>query len=326
MKSKKRKNNLLILLMLILFISVGYAMLTTTININGTGKVKNAKWDVHFANIQVTDGSVTPMTAANITDDTSAEFAVTLEKPGDFYEFTIDVVNAGTIDAMVGSFSKTPETVPDCVNYTVTWSNGETPKVKDGLAKGKTYQMKVRIEMLKDITADQLLTTEETLSLAVQLDCVQATDEAEYTVPTVPKPYYAFGNPTTASTQDYTTLRYPSDPKPHPTLPPTENPTLPLQQAKVFVKLDADGVQKSVCIIRNGNLECFRGGTTAYVAEEQEHLKEVFSDAICSDSSNVDCRASDFDCDVHSNGYVYCIDNATYYYCNVFSDGRVDCG
>ncbi len=184
MRSRTSKNNLLLLVILMIgFISLGYALLTTNINITGTGKIKDAKWDVHFANIQVTDGSVTPTTAANITDDTSVEFAVTLEKPGDFYEFTIDVVNEGTIDAMVDNFSATPTVLPDCFSYTVTWSNGEVPKDKDGLSKGKTYQMKVRVEMLKDINAGQLLTAEQTLTLSVQLNCVQATDEAEYTVP-----------------------------------------------------------------------------------------------------------------------------------------------
>ncbi len=179
MRSRASKNNLILLLLLIIgFIGMGYAMLTTNINITGTGKIKDAKWDVHFANIQVTDGSVAAATVANITDDTSAEFAVTLEKPGDFYEFTMDVVNAGTIDAMVDSFSTTPTVLSDCVSYTVTWINEDTPKAKDSIPKGETYQMKIRVEMLKDITVNQLLTTEQTLILSVQLDCVQATEDA----------------------------------------------------------------------------------------------------------------------------------------------------
>ncbi len=180
MRSRTSKNNLLLLVMLMIgFIGMGYALLTTDINITGTGKIKDAKWDVHFENIRVTDGSVAATTAANITDKTSTEFSVTLSKPGDFYEFTMDVVNAGTIDAMVDSFSTTPTVLPDCVLYTVTWSNGDAPKTKDSIPKGKTYKIQIRVEMLKSITADQLLTTEQTLTLGVQLNCVQATGEVQ---------------------------------------------------------------------------------------------------------------------------------------------------
>ncbi len=305
MKNNKKRNNLLILLLLILFIGVGYAMLTTTININGTGKVKNAKWDVHFANIQVTDGSVTPTTAANITEKTTASFAVTLKKPGDFYEFTVDVVNAGTIDAMIEAFSKTPETVPDCVNYTVTWANGETPKAYDSIPKGQTYKMKVRVEMLKDITADQLLTEEEILSLAIQLDCVQATGEAQQIVMAsyMPK-YFAFESgevvPTTSSTQDYTALG-----------------------RNVFVGLAENG-KKSVCTLATETLECFQNNN---VAEEQEHIKEVFGEANCtSNSSNVSCRLGDFYCNVSSTGNVTCDDYSADLRCIIYSAGIVICG
>ncbi len=168
------------MLLLILFISVGYAILTTTININGTGKVKNAKWDVHFENVQVTNGSVEPTTAANITDDTSASFAITLEKPGDFYEFTIDVVNAGTIDAMISTISNTSLTEEQqrYLTYTVSYVSGAAIVEKQLLGATKTEKLKLRAEFKKDITAADLLEVDTTLTLTLSTDYVQADGTA----------------------------------------------------------------------------------------------------------------------------------------------------
>lgn len=114
--SKKNKKNskktIYLILVLILGISVGYAALSATLKINGTSIIKSAKWSVHFGteanDIQVTSGSVTGdnvTTPARIKADTSnteIEFSVNLPEPGDFYEFTAQVVNDGSLDAVIG--------------------------------------------------------------------------------------------------------------------------------------------------------------------------------------------------------------------------------
>ena len=94
MKFYRRKiNNVLTLSILIMVFTVGYALITTTVNINGTGYINRAEWNVHFANIQTKTGSVTPSTAPTISNNTSVTFVATLANPGDFYEFNIDVEN-----------------------------------------------------------------------------------------------------------------------------------------------------------------------------------------------------------------------------------------
>ena len=56
MKKKSGKKVVLSLLaLLLLTITVGYAALSTTLNINGTSKINNATWDVHFKNLTVTN-------------------------------------------------------------------------------------------------------------------------------------------------------------------------------------------------------------------------------------------------------------------------------
>ena len=81
--------------------------------------------------------------------------------------------------------------------------------------------------------------------------------------------------------------------------------------------------KKGVCISRNKTVYCFK---TNNWNVEKTNNQEVFSDVSCLvDSSNVDCDASDFYCNVNSNGYVSCSDQSDYSYCIVYSDGRVNC-
>ncbi len=52
MKKKKNSSFVVIALLLIVTISIGYAALSTTLNINGTSTIKTQTWDVHFANVK----------------------------------------------------------------------------------------------------------------------------------------------------------------------------------------------------------------------------------------------------------------------------------
>ena len=62
----------------LLFISfgVGYAYLTTSLSIDGTSNVSSARWNIHFANIDINEDSVTPTTGATITNPTTINFSL----------------------------------------------------------------------------------------------------------------------------------------------------------------------------------------------------------------------------------------------------------
>ena len=135
-KKYKKKNIKIVLLLLILCITIGYAALTSNLNIVGTSGIKNATWNVHWSNLAVTTGSVTGTkvtTPAYIkTGNTKVEYSITSSTPGDYYEFTVDAVNEGSIDAMISTISNktyasngtTERTLPTYLNYTVTYSDG----------------------------------------------------------------------------------------------------------------------------------------------------------------------------------------------------------
>ena len=101
MRKNRRDNKAKYLLILLLLIAVGYAAIATTLKINGTSTIKSARWNVYWENPQVLSGSVTNTAPTLSESDTKATFNVTLNEPGDYYEFTIDAVNNGSLDAKI---------------------------------------------------------------------------------------------------------------------------------------------------------------------------------------------------------------------------------
>ena len=178
MKKKSGKKVVLSLLaLLLLTITVGYAALSTTLNINGTSKINNATWDVHFANLEVTSGSVSATKAATIdSGKTAIDYNVELIKPGDFYEFTVDVTNTGTIDAKLDDapiLNGVSAEQDVYTNYTVTYIDGTAIHANDKLAAGATKKLRVRVVFDRNITDSQLPKEAQTLDLKFAMNYVQ---------------------------------------------------------------------------------------------------------------------------------------------------------
>ena len=187
-KKNKKSRFLVFLAVLLLFLSIGYAILSTSVNITGTSSINNTTWDIHFENLQVTPGSVALQTGdvgASIsnTERTRVAYTVTLVKPGDFYEFTVDVKNGGTVDGMVSGVSSKMNGVeitslPNYLNYSVTYSDGKTIANDHLLAAGEKETYKVRLEYKKELQAQDLPAVDDHITFEVQVDFAQATDNA----------------------------------------------------------------------------------------------------------------------------------------------------
>ncbi len=177
------KDNIkIILILLVVCLSLGYAYINSDLNINGTAQVKHANWDVHWANIQVTNGSVSA-SSPTISNQTTVNYSVVLNLPGDYYEFTVDAVNGGQIDAMIDTIDSklngaTITALPDYLNYTVTYSDGVALEQNHQLLHNTTEKYKVRIEYRTDIEANQLPASNQTLSLQFTVTYRQATTDA----------------------------------------------------------------------------------------------------------------------------------------------------
>lgn len=168
---------------IILLLGLGYALLQQDLNIDGTTRINNPTWNIYWNNVQVSSGSVSASTPVIDTSKTSVSYTVTLNEPGDFYEFTVDAVNAGTIDGMIEEISSklngvTITNLPTYLNYTISYSDGAKLKNNQLLTAGTTETYKVRIEYKKNISASDLPTTNQSLSFEFSVKYRQATSAA----------------------------------------------------------------------------------------------------------------------------------------------------
>ena len=181
----QRRYRMTVLVMLLLGISMGYALLTSNLNILGVAGILNPTWDIHFENVQVKSGSVTAPTPTIDTNKTTVSYSVTLNTPGDFYEFTVDAVNAGTIDGMITEISSTLNNVeidnnlPPALEYSITYDDGVELAQNQILSAGDSETYKVRVGYKTDIDPEDLPSTEQTLNLTLTVTYQQADDNAE---------------------------------------------------------------------------------------------------------------------------------------------------
>ena len=100
-------------------------------------------WDIDFANVKVTEGS----TKGNVTlKDNTLKMDVTLKKENEFYEFSFDVINNGSLDAELSEYNLKTHNPKDILKYTVTYLDGSEIKEKDVLNSKSKKTIKVRIE------------------------------------------------------------------------------------------------------------------------------------------------------------------------------------
>ena len=167
---------LTIMIVSVFTLSIAYAAMSTALEIHGNSEVVASSWDIHLENVQVKSGSVAT-NAPVISGNSTLAFDVELNMPGEFYEFTVDVVNEGSIDAMIDSVVKTPELTNEqakYIKYEITYENGESISTKQTLKKGTSTPIKVRVEYRKDIVASDLPSSSTELSLKLTLIYVQS--------------------------------------------------------------------------------------------------------------------------------------------------------
>ena len=180
-KERKEKRIILFLLIGVILMTVGFATYAGYLDIDGTVTVKSSKWSIGFdtASYQETTGSVAA-TSKTVTSD-KYTFAVELSKPGDFYEATVDVKNAGTfaakvtaleMDAKINSQALT-EANKKYFTYTVKY-DGNTytstdAALQSALAAGATKPLVIRVDYVQPADSADLPQEDVTVKVTGKL-------------------------------------------------------------------------------------------------------------------------------------------------------------
>ena len=167
-KDKKLLYTMVLILMVsVVSLSVAYAALATTLKIMGTAQITSSTWNIYFSNPVVKSGS-TSTEVPTIVSATKVSFNAELNLPGDFYEFTINAVNDGSIDAMIESIIKSPELTTEqakYIKYEVSYQTGESIQSNQELKAGTSVPIKVRIEYKKGRTHTVSICIEKDLTI-----------------------------------------------------------------------------------------------------------------------------------------------------------------
>jgi len=200
MKKKRAIQNVAIIVLglAIIIMSIGYAAYSTPMSITGNTTIQRASWDIKFNNPQTvataTSVSDTLVTGPTLTNATTLTFGVTL-KVGETYDFTVDVVNAGTFDAkldeysLVGSKKKGAVTTAltstdgqtysnDYLEYSIKWSDdtplkGTADGEADTIIAGNTKKLKVHVGFVEPTDASVLPDENEDYTFTLNMNFVQ---------------------------------------------------------------------------------------------------------------------------------------------------------
>ena len=187
MEKERRTKALVIVVLLIVIagLTVAFAALSTTLNINGTAYLDAAKWGIKFENLSSPTkiGSATTTGTAKIEENKSAEITginVSLSNPGDKVTYTVDLVNEGTINAKIDNIEKTVLTSEQqkYLTFKITDKSGNEVSEGDILSAGETRSLTITIEFIKDLTKEDLPKQTSTISLSYKLNFVQTDEKA----------------------------------------------------------------------------------------------------------------------------------------------------
>lgn len=194
---KNGKKGLLMALFLLLIVglSVGYALYNRNLKINGISAIKDNSWIIYFDNIVKQDGSIEALNSeseATIIDreKTQIRFGINFKNPGEKYEFVVDIVNDGTIDAMIDSVEiKGFEEYSDVFTWNITYLDG-TPVRKCDELKAKTRR-KVRVVANYGDVSDksELPSQTKTVDLTFDVHYIQEDDKSCTIIPDTTQKY-----------------------------------------------------------------------------------------------------------------------------------------
>ena len=155
--------------------------LLTFLNPN-ISNANDLRWDLYFENIRITEGSIPANQDATIVGPSHAEitFDVTLQVPGDYYEFTVDVINNGTVDAMISQvgIDGLSATQEKYISYEVRYSDGMIVNINDKLKAGTRENLRVLLKYKEEISPNDLPAATSSMTLSLNTSYVQADKNA----------------------------------------------------------------------------------------------------------------------------------------------------
>ncbi len=186
--------SLVALIVAVLGLTIAFAALSQTLTINGRASMESSQWDVHFENLSNANitGDATEVSKPQITDGgiTINNMNVSLVKPKDKVEYTVEIVNDGTINAKIEQIQMTQLTEEQSkyLEFYATYSDGRSISESNILKANQREKVKIVIGFKEDLTSEDLPKETTTIDLSLTIDYVQSDDKEEGDIPTTTTP------------------------------------------------------------------------------------------------------------------------------------------
>ncbi len=174
--------SLVALIVAVLGLTIAFAALSQTLTINGRASMGSSQWDVHFENLSNANitGDATEVSKPQITDGgiTVNNMNVSLVKPKDKVEYTVEIVNDGSITAKVEKIQMTELTEEQSkyLEFYANYSDGRSVSESDILEPSQREVVKIVIGFKEDLTAEDLPKETTTIDLSLTINYVQSDD------------------------------------------------------------------------------------------------------------------------------------------------------
>jgi hypothetical protein len=140
---KKQLHILEGIIILIVILLAGLATIKFIYDIRHEKVDTSYMFNINFENLNVNENSK----AGNISfDNNNLNLDVTLENPNDFYEFTLDINNKGTLDAKIANIDLKVDNPKEILKYRLTYLNDTNIEVGDILKSNEVKTIKIHIE------------------------------------------------------------------------------------------------------------------------------------------------------------------------------------
>lgn len=134
-----------LLILTLLFVAI-LLLIKFVVKINNEKVNSSYLWNITFSNPQVKEGS---QNGKITTDNETINFSVTLKNEGEFYEYTIDIHNKGSLDAEIAEITKKITSTKNILNANITYLDNSQINKGDVLKSGSKKTIKVSINYPK---------------------------------------------------------------------------------------------------------------------------------------------------------------------------------
>jgi len=131
------------LLILVVILLLGLLTIKFTYHIKHEKVDTSYMWNINFSNLIVSEGSKQGKINLN---NNAIDLDVVLSKEKEFYEFTIDINNKGTLDAKITKLDIKADNPDNVLKYSITYLNGVSIDKGDILPSNSNKTIKIRVE------------------------------------------------------------------------------------------------------------------------------------------------------------------------------------